>query len=42
MADPAFFKQDGTAIAETTARLDAIATELETALARWEELESRA
>ena len=42
MADPAFFKQDGAAIAETTARLEALATELETALARWEELESRA
>ena len=42
MADPSFFKQDGGSIAETTVRLEAIATELETALARWEELESRA
>ena len=42
MADPAFFKQDGTAIAQTTTRLEAIASELETALSRWEELESRA
>jgi ATP-binding cassette subfamily F protein uup len=42
MADPVFFKQDGAAIAETTARLEALATELESALARWEELESRA
>ena len=42
MADPAFFKQDGTAIAQTTTRLEAIASELGTALSRWEELESRA
>ena len=42
MADPAFFKQDGAAIAETTTRLETIAAELENALTRWEELESRA
>jgi ATP-binding cassette subfamily F protein uup len=42
MADPAFFKQDGAAIAETTSRLEVVVAEIETALARWEELESRA
>ncbi|MBI1309934.1 ATP-binding cassette domain-containing protein [bacterium] len=42
MADPSFFRQDSDTIATTTARLEALATELETALARWEELESRA
>ncbi len=41
MADPAFFKQDSTVIAQTTARLESLAAELECALTRWEELESR-
>ncbi|MHC4879034.1 MAG: ATP-binding cassette domain-containing protein [Planctomycetota bacterium] len=42
MADPSFFKQDGEAIAEATVKLESLSEELETALARWEELESRA
>jgi ATP-binding cassette subfamily F protein uup len=39
MADPAFFRQDGSAIATATARLESVGTELAAAYARWEELE---
>jgi ATP-binding cassette subfamily F protein uup len=41
MADPAFFKQDGPAIAAATARLEQLGTELETLFTRWEELDAR-
>jgi ATP-binding cassette subfamily F protein uup len=39
MADPQFFRQDGTAIAAATTRLEALSGELTQAYARWEELE---
>jgi hypothetical protein len=39
MADPQFFRQDGTTIAAATTRLEAISGELTQAYARWEELE---
>ena len=41
MADPAFFKQDGAQIAETTNRVKQLEAELSDAYARWEELEER-
>ena len=42
MADPAFYQQDGQAIATTTADLARIEKQLSQALERWEELESLA
>ena len=39
MADPGFYKNAGTKVAEVTARLTAIDHELEAAYARWSELE---
>lgn len=39
MADPAFFKQDGPVIAETTRELESIEAELATLFGRWELLE---
>ncbi|MFQ5734122.1 MAG: ATP-binding cassette domain-containing protein [Planctomycetaceae bacterium] len=42
MADPAFFKRDGTEIAEASRRLQDLEAVLGTLYARWEELESRA
>jgi len=41
MADPGFFRQDGAKIAEATARLTALQTELAAAYERWEALEGR-
>lgn len=41
MADPAYFRQEGAKIAEATARLTAIQTELAAAYERWEALEGR-
>jgi ABC transport system ATP-binding/permease protein len=41
MADPEFFKREGPAITKATSELEAIDTELEQCMARWEELESR-
>ena len=40
VADPAFYQQDGAAIAEANKRLQELEQELEQAYARWEELES--
>ncbi|MFO1421786.1 MAG: ATP-binding cassette domain-containing protein [Candidatus Competibacteraceae bacterium] len=40
-ADPAFYKQDAAAINRRLEELRALETELETALQRWEDLESR-
>ena len=40
-ADPAFYKQDSAAINRRLEELRALETELETALQRWEDLESR-
>ncbi len=42
MADPAFYRQDGGAIAEAKARLEAMESELAIAYERWEALESLA
>ena len=42
MADPAFFQRAKGEIAAATARLEAIAAELDAAFGRWEELEGRA
>ena len=42
MADPEFYRQDGTQIAETTARLASIDADLAAAFERWEALESAA
>jgi ATP-binding cassette subfamily F protein uup len=42
MADPAFYRNEGSAIAETRSRLEALEQELATAYERWETLESRA
>jgi ATP-binding cassette subfamily F protein uup len=39
MADPAFYRKDGAAIAEARARLDAVEADLASAYSRWEELE---
>ncbi|MBA3313192.1 MAG: ATP-binding cassette domain-containing protein [Planctomycetota bacterium] len=39
MSDPAFFRQDGTAIAAATARLETLDEDLAKAYARWEDLE---
>ena len=39
MADPAFYRKDGTAIAEAKARLESLEADLAGAYARWEELE---
>ena len=41
MADPAFFKREGTVIAEAKERLARIEQELEVVYARWAELESK-
>ncbi len=41
MADQGFFKQDGTAIADATARLQELDSQLATLFARWEDLEAR-
>ena len=40
MADPAFYKGEGSAIAAATARLQELGERLEAAYARWEELEA--
>ncbi|HUT73073.1 MAG TPA: ATP-binding cassette domain-containing protein [Desulfatiglandales bacterium] len=40
MADPAFYREEGSAIARTKARLDALARELEEIYRRWETLEA--
>jgi ATP-binding cassette subfamily F protein uup len=40
MADPAFYKRDGAAIAQTNARLAELESELASVYARWETLES--
>lgn len=40
MADPAFYRQEGDAIARATQRATELAAELETAYRRWEELEA--
>ena len=40
MADPAFYREEGSAIARTKARLDALARELEENYRRWETLEA--
>jgi ABC transport system ATP-binding/permease protein len=40
MADPAFYRQDSTAIADASIRLQSIEKELAAAYQRWEELES--
>ncbi len=42
MADPAFYRQDGGAIADARARLEALERELGAAYERWEELEGLA
>ncbi|HHH28604.1 MAG TPA: ABC transporter ATP-binding protein, partial [Polyangiaceae bacterium] len=39
MADPAFYQGQGAEVAAATARLEALEAELETAYARWTELE---
>jgi ATP-binding cassette subfamily F protein uup len=41
LGDPAFYHNDGTEIAKAKKRVDELATEIETAYRRWEELESR-
>jgi ATP-binding cassette subfamily F protein uup len=41
MADPSFYRKDGSEIAEVKARLDAMEADLAAAFARWEELEAR-
>jgi ABC transport system ATP-binding/permease protein len=41
MADPEFYRKDGAHIAAVKAECDGVAADLETAYARWEELESR-
>lgn len=40
MADPAFYRESGGKVADTTARLDAVGKELADAYRRWDELES--
>jgi ATP-binding cassette subfamily F protein uup len=40
MADPAFYRESGMKVAETTARLEAVEKELADAYKRWEELEA--
>jgi ATP-binding cassette subfamily F protein uup len=42
MADPVFYRQEGSAIAEARARLDALAAQLKEAYGRWEVLEDLA
>ncbi len=42
MADPAFYRRDGDAIAATRAKLDALEEELAMAYERWEALEALA
>ena len=42
MADPAFYRKDGSEIAQTKARLEALEHELALAYARWEALEQSA
>ena len=42
MAEPAFYRQDGGAIADARARLEAIEAELASAYARWETSEALA
>lgn len=42
MADPALYQQVPQEVAQIKARLDALEAELEAAMLRWEELESRA
>jgi ATP-binding cassette subfamily F protein uup len=42
LADPAFYRQDGGAIADTKSRLEALEHELAAAYGRWEELEALA
>jgi ATP-binding cassette subfamily F protein uup len=41
MADPDFFKQEGTAISDLTVKLEEIERKLEVLMGRWEKLESR-
>ena len=40
MADPLFYKEAGDEVSKTQARLDEIEAELETAYARWSELDA--
>jgi ATP-binding cassette subfamily F protein uup len=40
MADPAFYRQDGTRVAQGRARLEAVQTGIEEAYHRWESLEA--
>ena len=40
MSDPGFYQREGAAIAEATARLEALGLELATSYRRWEELEA--
>jgi ATP-binding cassette subfamily F protein uup len=42
LADPAFYRKDGGAIAEARAKLEALERELGAVYARWEELEAQA
>ncbi|ENO89785.1 ATP-binding cassette domain-containing protein [Thauera linaloolentis] len=42
MADPALYQQAGQEVAQVKSRLEALETEIEAAMLRWEELESRA
>ena len=41
MADPAFFKQDGSDIAKAKSRLESLEQELSELYRRWEDLEAR-
>jgi hypothetical protein len=40
MADPAFYRQEGTRVAQGRARLEAVQTGIEEAYLRWESLEA--
>jgi ATP-binding cassette subfamily F protein uup len=40
MADPAFYRRDGTLVAQGRARLEAVQAEIEEAYHRWESLEA--
>jgi len=40
MADPAFYRESGSKVAETKARLATVEQELSRAYKRWEELEA--
>jgi ATP-binding cassette subfamily F protein uup len=40
MGDPAFYKESGSKVASTKARLETVEKELATAYKRWDELEA--